>query len=66
VITVTALREGLLPATVTLRAPEAAWSDLDLVPSPGRRAALGVAASSSYGFGGHNVTLVLARPEARP
>jgi 3-oxoacyl-(acyl-carrier-protein) synthase len=33
------------------------------VPAAGRRAPLGVAVSSSYGFGGHNVTLVLGRPE---
>jgi 3-oxoacyl-[acyl-carrier-protein] synthase II len=64
-ITATALADGLLPATVTLRAPEPAWGELDLVPIAGRRAALGVALSSSYGFGGHNVTLVLARPEVR-
>ncbi len=62
-ITVTALADGILPATVTLRMPDAAWSELDLVPVAGRRAALGIALSSSYGFGGHNVTLVLARPE---
>jgi 3-oxoacyl-[acyl-carrier-protein] synthase II len=66
VVTVVALEQGMLPATVTLRTPEDAWSELDLVPRAGRRAALGVAISSSYGFGGHNVTLVLARPEARP
>jgi 3-oxoacyl-[acyl-carrier-protein] synthase II len=59
VITVLALEAGLVPATVTLREPEAAWTDLDLVSAPGRRAALGIAISSSYGFGGHNVTLVL-------
>ena len=64
VVTVLALVEGLLPPTVHLREPEPAWADVDLVPVPGRRAALGVAVSSSYGFGGHNVTLVLARPEA--
>jgi 3-oxoacyl-[acyl-carrier-protein] synthase II len=65
VVTVTALAEGILPATVTLQKPDPAWGELDLVPSAGRRARLGIAVSSSYGFGGHNVTLVLARPEAR-
>jgi 3-oxoacyl-[acyl-carrier-protein] synthase II len=65
VVTVTALAHGVLPATVTLRTPEDAWADLDLVPRAGRRAALGVAASSSYGFGGHNVTLLFAHAEAR-
>jgi 3-oxoacyl-[acyl-carrier-protein] synthase II len=64
-VTVLALERGLVPPTVNLRDPEAEWTDLDLVPSAGRRAALGIAVSSSYGFGGHNVTLVLARPEAR-
>jgi 3-oxoacyl-[acyl-carrier-protein] synthase II len=65
VVTVTALVEGIVPATVTLRTPDPAWADLDLVPAAGRRASLGVAVSSSYGFGGHNVSLVLARSEAR-
>lgn len=62
-VTVVALDTGLLPPTVNLRVPDPAWSDLDLVPVPGRRAPLGIAVSSSYGFGGHNVTLVLGRPE---
>jgi 3-oxoacyl-[acyl-carrier-protein] synthase II len=65
VVTVLALDEGIVPPTVTLAEPDPAWADLDFVPAPGRRRPLGVAVSSSYGFGGHNVTLVLARPEAR-
>jgi 3-oxoacyl-[acyl-carrier-protein] synthase II len=64
VVTVLALEEGILPPTVHLRAPDPAWPDVDLVPAPGRRAPLGVAVTSSYGFGGHNVTLVLGRAEA--
>jgi 3-oxoacyl-[acyl-carrier-protein] synthase II len=65
VTTVVALADGILPSTVTLRTPDPAWQDLDLVPTPGRRVPLGIAVSSSYGFGGHNVTLVFARPEVR-
>ena len=61
VVTVIALGEGLLPPTVNLRHLDPAWDDLDLVPEPGRRAALDVAVTSSYGFGGHNVSLVLGR-----
>jgi 3-oxoacyl-[acyl-carrier-protein] synthase II len=64
VATLVALERGILPPTVNLRTPEPAWSDLDLVPRAGRRASLAVAVSSSSGFGGHNVTLVFARPEA--
>jgi 3-oxoacyl-[acyl-carrier-protein] synthase II len=61
VVTVLALDTSLLPPTATLRAPDPAWSDLDLVPTPGRRAPIAVALTSSYGFGGHNVTLVFGR-----
>jgi 3-oxoacyl-[acyl-carrier-protein] synthase II len=61
VVTVLALDSSVLPPTATLRTPDPAWSDLDLVPAPGRRAPLEVGLTSSYGFGGHNVTLVLGR-----
>ena len=61
VVTVLALDRSLVPATPTLREPDPGWSDLDLVPTAGRRQPLEVALSSSYGFGGHNVTLVLGR-----
>src|SRR5579885_2787995 len=64
VVTVRALGDGLLPPTVNLRAPDPAWADLDLVREPGRRVPLAVAVTSSYGFGGHNVTLVLGRAGA--
>ena len=64
VATVVALERGVLPPTVNLRAPEPDWRDLDFVPRAGRRASLAVAVTSSSGFGGHNVTLVLARPGA--
>jgi 3-oxoacyl-[acyl-carrier-protein] synthase II len=63
VVTVLALDEGILPPTVSLREPDPAGADLDLVRTPGRRARLGAAVTSSYGFGGHNVSLVLARVE---
>ncbi|HLK12202.1 MAG TPA: beta-ketoacyl-[acyl-carrier-protein] synthase family protein [Candidatus Binatia bacterium] len=65
VVTVRALADGIVPPTVNLRAPDPAWADLDLATTPGRRAALEVAVTSSYGFGGHNVTLVLARAGVR-
>jgi 3-oxoacyl-[acyl-carrier-protein] synthase II len=61
VVTALALDEGIVPPTVSLREPDPAWADLDLVTTPGRRAPLGVALTSSYGFGGHNVTLALGR-----
>jgi 3-oxoacyl-[acyl-carrier-protein] synthase II len=63
VVTVLALDDGIVPPTVSVREPDAAWADLDLVRTPGRRARLGVALTSSYGFGGHNVTLALGRAD---
>ena len=59
-----ALERQWLPPTVNHRTPDAGCDDLDFVPTAGRRAPLGIAVSSSYGFGGHNVTLVLGRPGA--
>jgi 3-oxoacyl-[acyl-carrier-protein] synthase II len=63
VVTVVALEDGIVPPTATLRDPDPAFADLDLVRTPGRRARLGTAVTSSYGFGGHNVSLVLGRVE---
>jgi 3-oxoacyl-[acyl-carrier-protein] synthase II len=64
VVTVLALEGGLLPPTVALREPDPVCADMDLVPTSGRRADLATAITSSYGFGGHNVTLVFARGES--
>jgi 3-oxoacyl-[acyl-carrier-protein] synthase II len=58
VICVQALREGILPPTINLQTPDPAC-DLDYVPNQARRAHLDVALSNSFGFGGHNSTLVL-------
>jgi 3-oxoacyl-[acyl-carrier-protein] synthase II len=61
-ITVMTIDGGVLPPTANLREPDPAWADLDLVRTPGRRQPVEVAVSSSYGFGGHNVSLVFGRP----
>jgi len=59
-ICVMALQEGLVPPTINLDTPDPAC-DLDYVPGSARQADLNVAMSNSFGFGGHNVTLVLRR-----
>jgi 3-oxoacyl-[acyl-carrier-protein] synthase II len=58
--TVLALRDGFLPPTVNLEEPDPAC-DLDFVPRASRPAALRLALSNSYGFGGNNTCLVLGR-----
>ncbi len=58
--TVQALREGVLPPTINQeeRDPDC---DLDYIPNESRKADVSVAMSNSMGFGGHNVSLILAR-----
>ncbi len=58
--TALALCHGLLPPTINLDDPDPAC-DLDYVPLRARRAEVDVALSNSFGFGGTNVTLALAR-----
>lgn len=55
-----ALYEGKVPPTINLENPDPAC-DLDYVPNVAREAELRYVASNSFGFGGHNVTLVLGR-----
>jgi 3-oxoacyl-[acyl-carrier-protein] synthase II len=55
-----AVRDQVSPPTINLRNPDPEC-DLDYVPNEARRMKIGVALSNSFGFGGTNGTLVLAR-----
>ena len=57
---VLALRDGVVPATVSLVDPDPEC-DLDYVPRHSRRAALRTVLSNSYGFGGNNTSLILRK-----
>src|SRR5438309_3204199 len=59
---VLAIDRGLIPPTINLddQDPEC---DLDYVPNRARQAKVDVAVSNSFGFGGHNATLVVRRAE---
>jgi len=57
---VLAMEHGLVPPTINLTDPDPEC-DLDYVPLTARRADVSVCMSNSFGFGGHNATLVLAR-----
>ena len=58
-----ALKEGIVPPTINLEHPDPDC-DLDYVPHEARRAELAIAMSNSFGFGGHNATLVFRRYDA--
>ncbi len=55
-----AIRDSLIPPTVNYENPEEGM-DLDYVPNQAREAEVDVTLSNSFGFGGHNGTLVLRR-----
>lgn len=63
VICALALTRGIIPPTINLenQDPEC---DLDYVPNVPRQADLRTVMSNSFGFGGHNATLVMKRYEA--
>jgi len=60
VATVLTIVNSLLPPTINLTDPDPGC-DLDYVPLESRFQKVEVAASNSFGFGGHNVTLVFRR-----
>jgi 3-oxoacyl-[acyl-carrier-protein] synthase II len=60
VITLLTLEHQLLPPTINYRVPDPALQ-LDVVPNVARQAKVRHALSNSFGFGGQNVSLVMAR-----
>lgn len=60
VLTALSLRDGVAPPTINLDDPDDAAEGLDLVPHEARKRDLRVALSNSFGFGGTNVTVVMA------
>jgi 3-oxoacyl-[acyl-carrier-protein] synthase II len=57
-----AIRDGVLPPTINLET-EDPTCDLDYVPNEARRAEVRTTVSNSFGFGGHNASIVLRRFE---
>ena len=61
IATIMALREGCVPPTINLDAPDAYAAGLDLTPNVATRRPLHAGISNSFGFGGQNTALVFRR-----
>ncbi|MGL4465217.1 MAG: beta-ketoacyl-ACP synthase II [Planctomycetia bacterium] len=55
-----ALNHGVLPPTINYQTPDPEC-DLDYIPNEARKADVRYAIDNSFGFGGHNVSIVLSR-----
>ena len=61
IVCVLAMQEGVIPPTINYENPDPKCCKLDFVPKKAREAKVDMAMSNSFGFGGHNVTLVVGR-----
>ncbi len=55
-----ALRDGVIPPTINYETPDP-LCDLDYTPNQARQRAISVAMSNSFGFGGHNGSLIVGK-----
>ncbi len=60
VVSLMAIKQNILPPTINLQQPDP-QCDLDYVPHTARVGTVDVVVSNSFGFGGHNVSLVFRR-----
>lgn len=60
IVGVLVIQNGIIPATINYETPDPVC-DLDYVPNQPRKAVVNQVMSNSFGFGGHNATLVLGR-----
>ena len=58
IITAAAIKDGFLPPTINYQQPDPEC-DLNYIPNAGKPAVIDQALSNSFGFGGHNASLVL-------
>lgn len=59
-ICILAMRDGVIPPTINYENPDPEC-DLDYVPNEARRKELNATLTNSFGFGGHNVSLIFRK-----
>lgn len=60
IATIKAIQTGMLHPTINLNEPEEALGEIDVVPNVAKAHQVKVALSNSFGFGGHNSSLLFA------
>ena len=60
ILSILAVRDSLIPPTINLETPDPNC-DLDYTPNTARQREVPTAMSNSFGFGGHNASLVVGR-----
>jgi 3-oxoacyl-[acyl-carrier-protein] synthase II len=60
VLCLLAIRDGVIPPTINLDTPDP-MCDLDYTPNQARQRAISVVMSNSFGFGGHNGSLIAGK-----
>ena len=59
-VCILAMRDGVLPPTINYETPDPDC-DLDYIPNEARKVQANVCLSNSFGFGGHNVSLIIKK-----
>ena len=60
VITALSVENDFVPATINYKVPDEDC-DLDVVPNEGRNVTVNAAMSNSFGFGGHNASIIFKK-----
>jgi 3-oxoacyl-[acyl-carrier-protein] synthase II len=60
ILSLLAIRDGLIPPTINLDTPDPEC-DLDYTPNQAKPRAISLAMSNSFGFGGHNGSLIVGK-----
>ena len=60
IVCLLAMRDGVLPPTINYETPDPECP-LDYIPNTARKVEINAALSNSFGFGGHNASLIFKK-----